>query len=59
MIRKLFVVAILALAAAATTTTPAPAIDFICSCRLCTGQSGPACRDLDGIHPIWTSCGDY
>jgi hypothetical protein len=59
MIRRLLLVTALAACTAAATITPAPAIDFICSCKLCTGQSGPACRDLDGIHPMWTSCGDY
>jgi len=45
MLRKLFVVAALVLSTAAATTAPAPAIDFICSCRVCSGGTGPGCRD--------------
>ena len=45
MLRKLFLVAALVLTTAAVTTAPAPAIDFICSCRVCSGGTGPACRD--------------
>ena len=59
MLRKLLLVTALALSTAAATITPAPAIDFICSCSLCTGQSAPKCWDLDGIHPASTYCGAY
>jgi len=44
MLRKLFVAAALVLTTAAVTTAPAPAIDFICACRVCAGGTGPACR---------------
>jgi hypothetical protein len=38
---------------------PAPAIDFVCSCSLCTtSTSGLACRDFDHL-PRLTSCGEY
>ena len=59
MIRKLGILAVLVVALAAAIPRPAPAIDFFCSCTLCTGQSGPACWDLDGIHPARTYCGAY
>jgi hypothetical protein len=59
MLRKLSILAALVFAIAVSTPKPSPAIDFICSCNLCKGHSGPACRDLDGIHPMWTSCGAY
>jgi hypothetical protein len=55
MLRKLFVVAALVVATAAATITPAPAIDFICTCRVCAGGSGPGCRDLDA-GGRFTSC---
>jgi hypothetical protein len=45
MLRKLFFVAALVLTTAAATTAPAPAIDFACTCRVCAGGTGPACRD--------------
>lgn len=57
--RKLFVIAALILATLASAPKPSPAIDFFCSCTLCKGQSGPACKDLDGIHPVSTYCGAY
>lgn len=55
MLRKLLVAAALVLATAASTTTPAPAIDFICSCQVCAGGSGPGCRDMKA-GGRFTSC---
>jgi len=58
MIRKLFATAALALSLGAVYSKPAPAIDFICSCSLCTtSSSGLGCRDLK--HGGFTSCGAY
>lgn len=58
MIKKLFGVACLTLAVGFA-ATPAPAIDFICSCSLCTtSTSHLACRDF-GHSPVFTSCGEY
>jgi hypothetical protein len=54
MLRKLFAIAVLVGATAAATTVPAPAIDFICTCKVCAGGSGPGCRDLDTGR--FTSC---
>ena len=61
MIKKLFAVAGLVLGVGVAASAPAPAIDFICSCRLCTtSTSGLACRDLDHSgFPRFTSCGAY
>ena len=53
MLRKLFVAAVLVVATAVA-TAPAPAIDFICSCQVCAGGSGPGCRDLKTHR--FTSC---
>ncbi len=55
MLRKLLVVAALVIATAASITTPAPAIDFICSCQVCSGGSGPGCRDMKA-GGRFTSC---
>ena len=58
MIRKLFF-ATLVSGLVAAASAPAPAIDFICSCQLCTNStSGLACRDFHG-GPVFTSCGAY
>jgi hypothetical protein len=57
MLRKLFIAAILAAAAAASSTTPAPAIDFICNCQVCSGGTGPGCRDLKTGR--FTSCASW
>ena len=54
MLRKLFVIAALVLATAAATSAPAPAIDFICNCQVCSGGTGPGCRDLETRR--FTSC---
>jgi hypothetical protein len=54
MIRKLFLVAALVAATVASNPTPAPAIDFICTCQVCAGGSGPGCRDLKTGR--FTSC---
>ncbi|MFP5288497.1 MAG: hypothetical protein ACLGI9_22365 [Thermoanaerobaculia bacterium] len=56
MLRKFFVIAALAVATAAT-TAPAPAIDFICTCTVCAGGSGPGCRDLRTGR--FTSCSSW
>jgi hypothetical protein len=57
MLRKLFIVAALALTTAAATTAPAPAIDFICNCQVCSGGTGPGCRDLKTNR--FTSCSSW
>jgi hypothetical protein len=57
MLRKLFVAAALVLTTAAVTTAPAPAIDFICTCQVCAGGSGPGCRDLK--TGFFTSCSSW
>ncbi|HYO14126.1 MAG TPA: hypothetical protein VE685_13100 [Thermoanaerobaculia bacterium] len=57
MFRKLFVIAALMGATAATTTPPVPAIDFICSCTVCSGGSGPGCRDTRTGR--FTSCSSW
>jgi hypothetical protein len=57
MFRKLFLAAALVLTTAAATTTPAPAIDFICTCQVCAGGTGPGCRDLKTGH--FTSCSSW
>jgi len=58
MFRKLFIAAALVLTTAAATTAPAPAIDFICTCTVCAGGTGPGCRDLKaGGH--FTSCSSW
>jgi len=58
MIRKLFAATALVLSLGVAYSKPAPAIDFICSCSLCTtSTSGLGCRDLK--HGGFTSCGSY
>jgi len=57
MFRKLFIAAALVLTTAAATTAPAPAIDFICTCTVCSGGTGPGCRDLKAGH--FTSCSSW
>lgn len=57
MLRKLLVTAALVLATVAATSVSAPAIDFICSCQVCAGGSGPGCRDLKTGH--FTSCSSW
>ena len=61
MIRKLFAVAALAFGFTVAASVPAPAIDFICSCKLCTtSTSSLGCRDLDHSGGLrFTSCGAY
>ncbi len=56
MLRKLLLITAL-VAASVTAAKPAPAIDFICTCRVCAGGSGPGCRDLDTGH--FTSCSSW
>jgi prenyltransferase beta subunit len=55
MLRKLFVVAALVLTTAAATSSPAPAIDFICNCQVCSDGTGPGCRDPRAGYRF-TSC---
>ena len=58
MMRKLFAATALVLSLGVAYSKPAPAIDFICSCSLCTtSTSGLGCRDLK--HGGFTSCGAY
>jgi hypothetical protein len=60
MVKKLFAIAALVFGVGVAASAPAPAIDFICSCRLCTtSTSGLACRDLDHSGVGFTSCGAY
>jgi hypothetical protein len=51
MVRKLSIVAALVLALGAASVKPAPAIVFICNCRVCAGGTGPACHG--GGCPAW------
>lgn len=46
MLKKLLLIAALVAATVAADSRPAPAIDFICSCTVCAGGSGPGGRDL-------------
>ena len=55
MLRKLFIAAALVLATAASTPAPSTAIDYICSCQVCAGGSGPGCRDMKA-GGRFTSC---
>ena len=61
MIRKLTCAAALFFGLGVATSVPAPAIDFICSCQLCTNStSNLGCRDLKHGSGIgFTSCGEY
>jgi hypothetical protein len=61
MVKKLIVLTALAFGIGVASSAPAPAIDFICSCKLCTSStSGLACRDLDHTGGTrFTSCGAY
>ena len=60
MVKKLFAIAALVCGVGVAASAPAPAIDFICSCRLCTNStSGLGCRDLDHGGIGFTSCGQY
>jgi hypothetical protein len=59
MIRKLIFATAL-VAGLGVAAAPAPAIDFICSCNLCTtSTSGLACRDFEHSGLRFTSCGEY
>jgi hypothetical protein len=58
MVKKLFAIAALVCGVGVAASAPAPAIDFICSCDLCTNStSSLGCRDLK--HGGFTSCGQY
>lgn len=54
MFRKLLVAATLVIAAGAA--TPAPAIEYLCSCKLCAARPNLGCRD-GGIG--YTACSTY
>jgi len=57
MVKKLIGVAFVV--SALWSAAPAPAIDYLCSCRLCTNaNSGLGCRD-DHNGFRFTSCGTY
>jgi hypothetical protein len=58
MLKKLFAVAVLVAAAGVAVSAPAPAIDFVCSCKICKPGSGLACRDTSN-GGRFTSCGAY
>ena len=57
MFRKLLFTAALLAVTATVSTAPAPAIDFICSCKVCAGGTGPGCRDLKIGR--FTSCSSW
>jgi hypothetical protein len=57
MIKKLFAIAALVFGVGVAASAPAPAIDFICSCTVCAGGTGPGCRDLKAGH--FTSCSSW
>ena len=57
MLRKLLITAALVVVTTIVSTAPAPAIDFICSCTVCAGGTGPGCRDLKSGH--FTSCSSW
>ena len=58
MVKKLFALAALFAALGVAVSAPAPAIDFICSCKICRPGSGLACRDpYNGNR--FTSCGAF
>jgi hypothetical protein len=60
MVKKLFAIAALVCGVGVAASAPAPAIDFICSCKLCTtSTSNLACRDFEHGGLTTTSCGDY
>jgi prenyltransferase beta subunit len=58
MLRKLIAVAVLVIAANTATPSPAPAIDFICTCQVCSGGTGPGCRDRRAPGG-WNSCANW
>ena len=60
MIRKLFCASALCFCLGAAASVPAPAIEFACSCQLCTtSTSGLACRDPHGGGLAVSSCGEF
>ena len=57
--KKLFGVAAVLASLVSVSPAPAPAIDFICSCNLCTSPTqGLGCRDPRNSYRF-TSCGNY
>jgi hypothetical protein len=63
MYRKLFAVAVLAFATLAAVATPkaAFAIEYICSCSVCTAHPGYGCHDTKHLSPPFdmVSCSSY
>lgn len=59
MVRKLVAAAALTFCFSVAASSPAPAIDYICSCTLCTtSSSGLGCRDPRNGYRF-TSCGMF
>ncbi|HEY9420254.1 MAG TPA: hypothetical protein VIW92_02480 [Thermoanaerobaculia bacterium] len=59
MVKKLLGIAAVVLSLAAAAPAPAPAIDYICSCTVCTSPTqGLGCRDPRNGYRF-TSCGTY
>jgi hypothetical protein len=62
MYRKLFAVAVLAIATLTAVATPkaAFAIEYICSCAVCTAHPGYGCHDFRRPRPFtMVSCSSY
>ena len=62
MLRKLFAVAVLSIATLAAVATPkaAFAIEYICSCSVCTAHPGYGCYDMRLSPPFnRVSCSTY
>ena len=58
MLRKLLVITALVIGSAAAVSTPAPAIDYICNCTVCSDGTGPGCRDMKA-GGRFTSCSSW
>jgi hypothetical protein len=58
MLRKTLIIAALAVTTAAAFTAPAPAIDYICNCTVCSDGTGPGCRDVKA-GGRFTSCSSW
>jgi hypothetical protein len=59
MVRKLAAAAALAFSLGVAVSSPAPAIDYICSCSLCTSSTQTlGCRDPRNSYRF-TSCGTF
>ena len=57
MFKKIALIAALVAATMVADNRPAPAIDYICTCTVCAGGSGPGCRDLKAGR--FTSCSSW